>query len=82
MELAAIAAVLGAMGGIIKLILDHLTRQREGFEKFMGNHISHMSHAIEDNSKAIEANTLVLRAIARRAEVRITGAAPKEGDDV
>ena len=83
MELAAIAAVLGAMGGILKIVLDYMKAQRESFdnhllaqqkefETFMGNHMSKMSASISHNSQAIEANTKVLRAIARRAEVNMT----------
>lgn len=61
MELAAIAAILTAGGGVLKLILDHLTKQREGFETFMGNHMSAMARTVEDNSKAIRANTEVIQ---------------------
>ncbi len=64
MEFGALAAVLAALGGVLKLVLDHLARSNAAHqealeemqarqEKFLGNHMS-------GNTKALEALTFVV----------------------
>lgn len=79
MEIAALATVLTALGGVVKFVLDFASKQQErhtevvaaqqaSFEKFMGNHMSGFARVIEENSKAIEANTMQMRAFVQRQE--------------
>jgi hypothetical protein len=63
-ELAALAAVLGAFGGALKIVLDYIGKlderreramaeQRAGFENFMGNHMSSSTRAQQDTERAL-----------------------------
>ena len=47
MELATIATVLAAMGGVLKLVLDALAKQRNEFTTFLENHMSANTTALE-----------------------------------
>lgn len=62
MDLAALAAVLAALGGVVKLVLDAMARQDDRHskamdqmaqrqEKFLGNHMSGITRALEDVAK-------------------------------
>lgn len=64
MELASVAAVLAALGGVLKLVLDHLSRSddkheaaltayQERQEKFLGNHMSGNTKALTDLTEVI-----------------------------
>lgn len=64
MELGALAAVLAALGGVLKLVLDHLGRAdarheealkvyQERQEKFLGNHMSGNTKALTDLTEVI-----------------------------
>lgn len=65
MELAAIGTVLAALGAVIKIVLDAIgkqddrhstamTEQRAGFEKFLGNHMSKNTAALNDMAMAVK----------------------------
>jgi hypothetical protein len=65
MELGAVAAVPAAMGGVLKLVLDHLRRMdekhtlaiekmQERQEKFLGNHMSGNTRALENVARKLE----------------------------
>jgi len=81
MEIAALATVLTALGGVVRYVLRFADKQQQrqidaqaasqaSFEKFMGNHMSGFARVIEQNSKAIEANTTQMREFVRRQEER------------
>lgn len=64
MELGAVAAVLAALGGVLKLVLDHLGRAdarheaaleqiQARQEKFLGNHMSGNTKALADLTEVI-----------------------------
>lgn len=59
MELGAVAAVLAALGGVLKLVLDHLRKSDEAHtaaihtmqerqENFLSNHLSKNTNTIEN----------------------------------
>lgn len=52
--LAAIPAVIAAMGGIIKLVLNALDRVEQRQETFLGNHMSGNTKALQDLTSAIQ----------------------------
>jgi hypothetical protein len=54
MDFAIIAGVLGAMGGILKLVLDHSDRQQERFELFLENHMSKNTEAMQLVAQALQ----------------------------
>lgn len=65
MDLAAIAAVLAALGGVVKLVLDANAKQaaahtkaieqmQDRQEKFLGNHMSANTKALNDLVVVIE----------------------------
>ena len=51
--LAVIPAVIAAMGGVIKLVLNALDRVEARQEKFLGNHMSSNTKALQDLTSAI-----------------------------
>lgn len=55
--LAVIPAVIAAMGGVIKLVLNALDRIETRQEKFLGNHMSSNTKALEDLASAVRAHT-------------------------
>jgi len=55
--LAVIPAVIAAMGGVIKLVLNALDRVEARQEKFLGNHMSGNTKALSDLAQAIEKHT-------------------------
>lgn len=59
MEIGALAAILAALGGVIKIVLDSMARQTDKHieamerqearqEKFLGNHMSSNTKALND----------------------------------
>ena len=54
--LAVIPAVIAAMGGVIKLVLNALDRIEARQEKFMSNHMSSHTRALEDLTSAIRSH--------------------------
>ncbi len=77
--LAPVAVILAAMGGLLKVVLDYLSRldarhdeamrardlqwqdalavHRAATEKFLGNHMSNNTRAMEENTKILVALT-------------------------
>lgn len=54
MDFAALAAVIAALGAVLKLTLDALADQRRGFEKFLGNHMSSNTRALQQMARSVE----------------------------
>ncbi len=52
--LAVIPAVIAAMAGVIKLVLNALDRVEQRQEKFLGNHMSGNTKAMQDLAKSID----------------------------
>lgn len=84
MELAAIGTVLAAMGGVLKLVLDHLKRMDEAHnaaikdlqrrqELFLGNHMSANTKAMQDVAQQLERLTDDARAAHIAAARRTDG---------
>lgn len=83
--LAVIPAVIAAMGGVLKLVLNALDRVEARQEKFLGNHMSSHTRALEDLTTAIrnheaksELELLRLRTAMKAAGVHISEP-PDEG---
>lgn len=64
MELAAVTAVLGALAGVVKIVLDAMAKQDDKHtaaieamqarqEKFLGNHMSGNTKALNDLTEVI-----------------------------
>lgn len=77
--LAVIPAVIAAMGGVLKLVLNALDRVEERQEKFLGNHMSSNTKALADLASAIrnheaksELELLRLRTAMKQAGVHIS----------
>ncbi len=51
--LAVIPAVIAAMAGVLKLVLNALDRVESRQEKFLGNHMSAHTKALQDLTNAI-----------------------------
>ena len=62
--LAVIPAVIAAMGGVLKLVLNALDRVEARQEKFLGNHMS-------TNTKALQDLTSVITAHAAKSELEL-----------
>lgn len=56
-EVIIAPAVIAAMSVILKLVLAALKDQREGFETFLGNHMSKNTQALEDTANAVRQHT-------------------------
>lgn len=56
-EVIIAPVVIAAMAGILKLVLSALKDQREGFETFLGNHMSKNTQALEDLVNQTRAHT-------------------------
>jgi len=76
--LAVIPAVIAAMGGVLKLVLNALDRVEARQEKFLGNHMSTNTKALQDLTSAItshaaksELELLRLRTALKQAGVSI-----------
>lgn len=52
-SLATVPAVLAGMGGILKLVLSEMRRQRESFEEFLGNHMAKTTEALAENTAVL-----------------------------
>lgn len=50
---ALITALFVGFAGLLKLILNHLEKQREGFETFLANHMSKNTEALEEVTDAL-----------------------------
>jgi len=72
MELAAVATVLAAMGGVLKLVLDHLRRMDEkhdeALEKMQNRQETFLSNHMSGNTRALQNVAIKLEALAQ--EVR------------
>lgn len=83
--LAAIPAIILAMGGILKLVLNALDRVEARQEKFLSNHMSantqameHLTSAIQRHEAKSELELLRLRTALEKSGIRLPEAESHE----
>lgn len=75
MELATIATVLAAMGGVLKLVLDALAKQRGEFTTFLENHMSANTEVLAqvvDGMRELHNDNLEAKKVLKHADKNVT----------